>query len=39
MEALLLLTAVMLGALAFFEPCTCTIATHTLLNISCYCLE
>lgn len=28
MEALLLLTAVILGALAFFEPCT--IATHTL---------
>ncbi|PCJ83103.1 MAG: hypothetical protein COA54_15885, partial [Thiotrichaceae bacterium] len=28
METLLLFTAVILGALAFFEPCT--IATHTL---------
>jgi len=31
METLLLLTAVMLGTLAFFEPCT--IATHTLFAV------
>ena len=31
MESLLLSTAVMLGALAFFEPCT--IATHTLFAV------
>jgi hypothetical protein len=37
MEVILLLTIAILGVLAFFEPCT--IATHTLLNISRYCLE
>lgn len=31
MESILLLTAILLGALAFFEPCT--IATHTLFAV------